>query len=248
MKISVVILTKNEEKNIEDCIKSLDFCNETIVIDDNSTDKTIELAKSLGSRVFLRDLNADFAAQRNFGLSLARGEWVLFIDADERIPQELKKEILKKLKLPSVVKGYFLRRKDFLWGKELKYGETASASFLRLARGGFGKWKRKVHEVWEVEGQKAILKNPILHYPHQTLREFISEINFYSTLSAEENLKVAKTSSILKVIFWPKFKFLHNFLLRLGILDWTYGFVIAMMMSFHSFLSWSKQWIRQERN
>lgn len=241
--LSTVVLTKNEEHNIKECLKSVAWCDEMIVIDDYSEDKTVDVAKSLGARVFKRKLNGDFATQRNFGLEKAAGEWVLFIDADERMTPKLKDEINSKVQIQKHC-GFYIKRTDVLWGKTLTHGET-NTKLLRLARKGSGKWRRKVHEVWEVAGVIREFKNPILHYPHQTINEFLGDTNNYSTLHAQENMKEGKRSSIFKILFYPKLKFLQNWILKGGFLDSGPGFIVALMMSFHSFLAWSKLWLLQ---
>ena len=249
MNISAIILTKNEGKNLGECIRALTFCEEIIVIDDYSSDKTVEIARGLGAKVFQRSLDGNFAAQRNFGLEKATNKWVLFIDADERVSHELKEEMEKEVPAPNNSHlGYFLKRDDYLFGKKLKFGETASVSLLRLARKSAGKWMRSVHEVWEVQGRTKTLKNPLEHYPHQSLREFINDINFHSGLHAEANHQEGKHSSLVKILFWPKLHFFKNYFLRLGFLDGTEGFVLALMMSLHSFLAWSKLWIDERKN
>ena len=116
--ISAVILTKNEENNLRNCIKSLAFCDEILVVDDNSLDKTIAIANELKARVFIRDMALDFSAQSNFGMEKTKTKWVLFVDADERISPELSKEIMSAINSRSAVKGFFLRRIDFLWEKK----------------------------------------------------------------------------------------------------------------------------------
>lgn len=248
MNLSAVVLTKNEEKNIRDCLESLKFCDEVVIIDDKSTDKTLEIATEFGAKVYSRPLNGDFAAQRNFGLQEALGKWVLFVDADERINEKLKKEILDETSRGANPKvGYYMRRDDYLWDKRLRFGETASVTFLRLARKSAGKWERCVHEVWEVNGRTGMLKNPLLHYPHQTLKEFISDINFHTGLDVIAKRKEGKKSNLVKIVLWPKGKFINNWIFRLGFLDGDKGFVLALMMGFHSFLSWSKLWIYQKQ-
>ena len=249
MKISAVILTKNEGKNLGECIRTLPFCEEIIVIDDYSFDKTVRIARGLGAKVFQRSLDGNFAAQRNFGLEKATNKWVLFIDADERVSHELKEEMEKEVPAPNNSHlGYFLKRDDYFFGKKLKFGETASVSLLRLARKSAGKWMRSVHEVWEVQGRTKTLKNPLEHYPHQSLREFINDINFHSGLHAEANHQEGKHSSLVKILFWPKLHFFKNYFLKLGFLDGTEGFVLALMMSLHSFLAWSKLWLDERKN
>lgn len=243
IKLTAVILAKNEEKNIQNCLESVKFCDEILVIDDNSSDKTVDISRKMGAKVFNHSLDNDFAGQRNFALRQAQGQWVLFVDSDEIVSPSLRKEI-NNLQF-TIYNGFFIKRKDYWQGKEIKYGETGNIKILRLAKREAGNWIRPVHEIWQVKGRTGTLKNSIFHYPHPTLRESISEINQYSTLHAEENLKQGKKSSLLKIIFWPKGKFVYNWIFRMGFLDGMAGFMIALMMSFHSFLAWSKAWILQ---
>ena len=177
--------------------------------------------------------------QRNFGLEKAQGDWVLFLDADERISPDLKKEIIESIKKTDV-NGFYLKRQDFFGGRALRYGETANVRLLRLGRRGKGKFKRKVHETWEVKGKIEELKNPLLHYPHQTLSDFIDHVNFHSTLHAEALKKEGVKSSLWRIVFYPKAKFIQNYIFRLGFLDGTPGIIVALMMSFHSFLARAK--------
>lgn len=247
MKLSAVVLTKNEEHNIIDCISSLSFCDEVVVVDDFSEDKTTHIAEGLGSLVYQRKLQNDFAAQRNFGLNKAKGEWVLFVDADERISSELAQEVLEKIK-DKTVHGYYLSRLDYFKGKALKHGEMGTVSLLRLAKRKSGAWKRGVHETWEIKGKVGNLNHPISHYPHGTYAKFVENINRYSSLHAKENKKEEKRASIIKIIFFPIAKFIQNWIIKLGFMDGVHGFVVAVTMSFHSFLSWSKLWLLQKKN
>ncbi len=175
MSISCVILAKNEEENIEECLNTLKWCDDRIVVDDDSTDKTYEIAKENEVNVYKQHLNNNFSLQRNFGLSRAIGEWVLFVDADERISEALHKEIVRNIK-EDVYDGFYLTRKDFMWGKELKHGEVGSIKLLRLAKKNKGTWMSSVHEKWKIDGKTKILNNPLFHYPHPSLEEFLSEI------------------------------------------------------------------------
>jgi glycosyltransferase involved in cell wall biosynthesis len=248
MSISAVILTKNEEENIKECIKNLAWCDEIIIVDDYSTDKTIELTKKGIAKIYRRKLNGDFASQRNFGLRKAQGNWVLFIDADERVSPALAEEIRRSINKnrEDEVVGFYLKRKDVLWGKMLHFGEQGDVRLLRLAKKNSGWWRRRVHEVWEIQGKTAKLKNPLLHYPHQSLAEFIQDVDFYSTLHAQANKDEGKSSNFLKVLLYPLLKFIQNWLFKFGFLDGTAGFVAASMMSFHSFLAWSKLYLAKK--
>jgi len=248
MNLSVVILTRNEEHNIKECVGCLDFCDEIIIIDDNSFDNTIDLAKKLGAKVYRKKLRNDFAAQRNFGLKKAQAKWVLFVDADERVTENLRNEIIQITNDPLIgYLGLYLRRDDYLWGKKLKYGETANVKLLRLARRKAGKWTRRVHEVWEIEGRTRELKNSLIHYPHPTMADFLNSVNVMSSLHAKANLEEGKKSSLTKIIIWPIGKFVSNYLLKMGFLDGIQGFIVALVMSFHSFLAWSKLWFLQRK-
>ncbi|MEK7502101.1 MAG: glycosyltransferase family 2 protein, partial [Patescibacteria group bacterium] len=185
--ISAVVLTKNEEKNIVDCLESLSWCDEIIVVDDNSEDRTAEISKKFSAKVFIRNLNSDFSKQRNFGLEKASGDWILFVDADERVTPLLRKEIIQSTNNPiNQYDGFYIKRKDFMWEKELKYGETGNVVLLRLARENKGEWEGKVHEEWKVKGSVGEFKNSILHYPHPTISEFLKEINYYTDIRAKE--------------------------------------------------------------
>jgi glycosyltransferase involved in cell wall biosynthesis len=248
MTISAVILTKNEEKNIEKCLKSLDFVNEIIIIDDFSIDKTIELVHKVLKvhkvyKVFERKLEGDFAGQRNFGLEKASGDWVLFIDADETVSDELKQSIQTVVNNEAFdskkYDAFYLKRRDFFWGKEMKFGElrkTRQMGLMRLMRKDSGKWLGDVHEVFHTAKNYGRLKGFIDHYPHPTLKEFINDINWYSTLRAKELLYHGTKANLFEIIFYPLIKFKLNYFIYLGFLDGPEGFVYAFMMSFHSFL------------
>ena len=173
MGISALILAKNESANLGNCLASLLWCDERIVVDDNSTDDTAAIAKKYNATVVRHDLKADFAQQRNFILSKAKNDWVLFVDADEQVPQNLALEIQKKLAENTKYDGFVVRRLDSLWGKVLMHGEQGDIKLLRLAKKESGKWVGKVHEVWQVQGKIGTLTHPMLHFPHQTLVEFL---------------------------------------------------------------------------
>ena len=240
MKLTAVILTKNEGNNIERCLKSVSFANEIILVDDFSIDSTVATAsKSIKNiKVYKNDLKGDFAAQRNFGMKKASGDWILFIDADEIITSELQKEILEKLN-NSKFDSYYLRRRDFFWGKELRFGELSKVrhiGLIRLIRKNSGIWMGDVHEVFHTAKKSGRLKNFVDHYPHPTIKEFLEDINFYSSLRANELFNQEKPINILEIIFVPILKFIYIYFVKLGFLDGPSGFTYSFMMTFHSFL------------
>lgn len=246
--ISAIVLTKNEEKNIAACLETLKWCDEIIVIDDYSKDRTAEIAQGMGAKVYQRNLNGDFATQRNFGIAKAASYWILFLDADERISKELREEIRTKLDnlKDQTVNGFYFKRDDFFLGKKLKYGETAKIRLLRLAKKGKGFFEREVDEAWKIKGKTEEFKNPLLHYSHLTLGEFMESINNFSSLNARVFLKKNCRVNVFEW-FKPPAKFIQNYFFRLGFLDGTGGFIIAAMMSYHSFLVRAKLWMEQKR-
>lgn len=242
--LSVVILTKNEEKNISNCIKSVSWCDEIIVVDDNSTDKTCEIVDKTKSKLIIRPLNNNFSQIRNYGLSRAKGDWVMFIDADERVTPLLQKEIIEKIKQnKNNYAGFLLKRNDFLMGKMLKHGETKNIRLLRIAKKDSGEWLGAVHEEWEIKGKTGELKNPLVHYPHQSIVEFLQEINFYSDLRAKELFVQGEKVDWMSIVCYPLGKFIFNYFYKLGFLDGMQGLIFAIIMCFHSFLVRGKLWL-----
>lgn len=248
MEISAVVLTKNEEKNIQACLESLSWCSEIIVIDDNSADETALLARKHGTTVYSHSLDNDFSQQRNFALTKAKYDWVLFVDADERVSGDLKKEIEKSIEHSQGTAGFFLKREDTMWGKVLNHGEQGNIQLLRLAKKGSGKWVGKVHEVWDVKSTTQQLENPIYHFPHPTVAQFLAEINMYSTIRAKELHNQGKKADWLSVLLYAKGKFAQDYFFKFGFLDGTEGFLVAIIMSFYSFLVRGKLWQLGEKS
>lgn len=235
--ISAIVLTRNDAQTIEKCLASLSWCDEVMVIDDNSKDKTCEIAKKAGAKVLSHALNDDFAEQRNFALSEARGEWVFFVDSDEVVTPQLGREIKEALKASeNPYNGYYFHRIDWWGGRWLRHGETGNVKLLRLAKKDMGRWARPIHEEWRVNGPLSEFANPLEHYPHPDVAQFLAEINQYSTLNA----RFLKSQGIVEpawyVVGKPLAKFFMNFIVRRGFLDGTQGAIYAIMMSFHSFL------------
>jgi len=251
--LSVVILTRNEEKNIGECIKSVKLVplvREILVVDDCSTDKTAIIAKRRGAKVYKRSLNGDFASQRNFGLEKAKNEWVLFLDADERISPLLAREIVRRLKKANKkdICGFYFSRQDFFINRWLKFGETAKVRLLRLGKKSSGIWQGKVHETWQIKGRKEEFKNPLLHFSHPNLTETLTKINLYTSLRAKELKEQGVKANWLTIIAYPLAKFLKDYFFYQGFRDKTAGAVFAILMSLHSFLVRGKLWLLWQKN
>jgi len=233
MKVTGIILTKNEEHAIARAIKSISFCDEILVIDDYSNDETVSISEKLGAKVYQNRLESDFASQRNFAMSKASNEWILFVDADEVIPVKLSVEISEAVKNKSI-NGYYLKRADYLMGRLLEHGETASVSLVRLVRGKKAVWHRQVHEYCEISGATGSLVTPLKHYPHKNLRAFFDKLNFYTSIEAKLRLSGKSQFSWFELLVYPPAKFIQNYFIKRGFLDSFPGLVMAYFMSLHS--------------
>ena len=246
--ISAVILTKNEEQNIEKCIKSVRWCDEIIIVDDNSSDQTVEIAKKHETTIYKRSLNNNFSAQRNFGLSKAKNEWVLFVDSDEVVSDALAYEISSAIGLKDQnlrnFNGFYIKRVDFIWGKELKHGETGNIKLLRLARKGKGQWEGMVNERCKIKGIIGNLTNPLQHFPHENLTEFLKEVNFYTDIRSKELASKNNRVNFSDIILYPLGKFALNYFVKKGFMDGIPGLIFAITMSFHSLLVRGKLWLQ----
>lgn len=245
--ITAVVLTKNNEEIFNKCLKSLSFCQEVLVIDDYSKDKTTKITKEFNAKVFQRKLAGNFSDQRNFGLSKAKTDWVLFVDSDEEISAGLKEEILEKINLKNI-NGFYFKRSDRFLGKFLRHGETQAVRLLRLARKGTGQWSGKIHETWKISGKLGFLKNPLIHNRSLTVGQLLERINNYSSLRAIELFEAKIKTNMFLIIFYPLAKFFQNYILRLGFLDGVQGLIMAFMMSLHSFMVRSKLWVMQNNS
>ena len=246
--LSLLLLTKNESKNIEknfDWLKQCKSIKEIIIVDDNSTDNTLSLCQKLASKnrrvyTFINELNNDFSAQRNFGISKSNYNWILWLDADEK-PSKKLISFLNHFDTYQY-KNYAFKRQDIFLKHKLKYGETAYLSFNRLFNKKYGKFIGQVHENWKTKKTVKNTKYTIIHYSHPTIKSCIQKINLYSDIRSKEMYQQNETTNMFEIIFYPIGKFLQNYFFRLGFLDGTPGMIMALCMSFHVFLNKAKLW------
>jgi glycosyltransferase involved in cell wall biosynthesis len=224
--ISVVIITKNEIANIKPCLESVKWADEIIIIDSESTDKTVEIGKQYTQKIYVKKWEG-YAAQKSYALSQANNEWVLSLDADERVTDKLADEILS-LDLEKY-DGYEIKRDNYFLGKLIKGCGWGRDYQLRLFRKSKTKLSvRTVHEKFIVDGNISRLKNTMLHYSYNNLREAFIKINNYSTLEAHEKSH-RKTVNLITLITVPFLSFLQHFIIRKGFIDGLYGLIISLM-------------------
>ena len=240
--LSAIILARNEEKNIVGAIESVNFADEIIVLDDGSSDDTKKVAEKKHAIVIPYQGPNDFSKRRNYAGTMAHNDWLLYLDADERIPEKLREEI-KDLPSENTHIDYAVKRVDYFWHHPITHGELYHANFVRLVHKKTGSFVRPVHEVWNSKNSTVTLQNALLHYPHQTITEFLNTINEYSTLNAGYLFQNGKKTNFFDIVCTPLGKFVYTYFVKRGFLDGPGGFVYSFMMSFHSFLTRSKLYL-----
>lgn len=236
MKISAVVITKDEECNIKECLESITWADEIIIIDSQSKDKTIETASAFTGNIY--SVNTfNFSEKRIFSLGKTANDWVLFIDADERVTPELAIEI-QLLTPEENVYGYYIGRRNYCFGKWLKHSGVYPDRHIRLFNKNYASITRRlVHEGVNINGKTGLLKNEFLHFSYRDLTQMIDKINIYSTLEAEEKLANNKQISKAGVFSHAISAFLRVYISRKGFKDGTGGFFISFCFSMVSFLS-----------
>ena len=237
--ISATIITLNEEKNIKKVLENLkDLADEIIVVDSESADKTVTIAKNLGAKVFTRKFD-NFAYQKNYAVSKTTGDWVLSVDADEEISSNLSQEIKFAVKNKEF-SGFLIPRRNFILGAEIKHSWWSPDEHVWLFKKNFGRWEGEVHEEVKVLGKIGKLKNAKLHFQENNVSNFLESNEFYSTLLANSLLKKGVRFSIIHLLWDPILEFLIRFIYKLGFLDGIRGFILSYIMAIYKIMVWIK--------
>lgn len=236
--ISTIILYKDEEKSLQSCLGHLAWCSDIVIVIDSHDHAPIPSIHHPNVSISKRLLEDDFAKQRNYAMKQAKNHWVLFVDADEELSPELETK-LKEFVPDEDFAAYRLPRIDIFWDQKMLCGEVGEAArngILRLVNRDRGMWTGIVHEKFETKGDTGRLNEVFYHYPHQTIAEFLHDVNYYSSLRAQEIEGRPKWRLIAELLLYPPAKFCNTYLFRLGFMDGVAGFVYSFMMAFHSFL------------
>jgi glycosyltransferase involved in cell wall biosynthesis len=243
--ISAIILTKNSEEVIADCLDSLSFCQEIIVIDNKSEDRTKAIAEKMGAKVF--EYSSDsFANLRNFGIKKATGEWLLYVDADERVTPSLNKEIIKVINDPASGNvGFKVKRKNFYFGDHpWPYIESLERLFKKDRLRG---WYGELHESPKVDGSIGMLEGYLFHYTHRDLTSMVKKTIEWSKIEAELRFK----SGHPKMTWWrfPRVMltaFFNSYIKQSGWKAGTVGLIESMYQSFSIFVTYARLWEMQQ--
>lgn len=249
--LSVVLATYNEEKNLPSCLDSLkDIADEIVIVDGTSKDKTVEIAKKYGAIIKVTTNKSNFHINKQMAIDLATKDWILQMDADEHVSQELKEEIKEILeKDPKEFNGYWMPRKNWFLGRFLMKGGQYPDYTLRLYRKRKGRLPQKdVHEQAEVEGKVGYLKSALLHYPYASFGQYLKKWNFYNNFYAMQIKEEQKNKNILQKIFYalmylfvrPAHWLLTTFIRHKGFYDLGQGFVFSLFSALRFPISYIK--------
>jgi glycosyltransferase involved in cell wall biosynthesis len=234
--LTVVILTLNEERNIADCVASARSADEVIVLDSGSTDRTLELAKAAGARVELHAMT-NFAEQRNYANTLAKSDWVLHLDADERVTPELMSEIRKVS--ASEADAFRVPTLNIIFGAPLRHGGWYPSYHVRLQRRGKASWGRDVHEMAVVKGVLGTLQSPIVHHSHPTVSAFITKLDRYTSMEAAEH-RGSTFGLGWRAVLEPGPYFIYKYVVQQGFRDGWRGLCIASLLAFYRCVAYLK--------
>lgn len=250
--ISVVIISKNEEDKITRCLESVKWADEIIVVDDLSTDRTVEICQKFGIKIISHKLQEDFSQQRNIGIDNATGNWILQMDADEIVPEELRKEIQKAISKNSEFSGFQFRRKNFFLGHFMKYGGFYGPYSLKLFKRGKGRYVKQLHEELEIEGKVGIIDSDIEHYPFQSIAQSVERTNMYTTIGArlmkDENSLLDEKKIKYNLTIRPLKSFWKMYIKRRAYKDGMYGLLFSILFTFGPMLRWMKYWELVKKN
>lgn len=243
--ISVVISAFNAEGTLARTLASVKWADEIILVDNQSLDKTVTIARSHGAKVFRRKNNPMLNVNKNFGFTKASSDWILSLDSDEEIPDILAREIRNAVETSDIL-GYWIPRKNIIFGKWIQHGLWWPDEHLRLFRKGRGKFPGKhVHEYLAVEGKTADLREPFIHYNYSTITQFVHKMEALYTESEVQKLSSSKYQlSWFDALRFPISDFLKIYFAQEGYKDGLHGLVLALLQSFYAFIVFAKMWER----
>lgn len=238
IKLTALIITLNEEARIHQLLTDLNFADEIIVVDSYSNDKTEEIANSFKNVKFIQNKFENFSNQKNFAISQAKNDWILFLDADERLTSELKNEILEILKKNGKEIAFLFPRTFMFKDRVLLFSGCQTDKIFRLFNKNFAKYSNEklIHEKLIAKGEIATLKNKLIHYSYFDFESYKSKMVLYGKLKAQEKFIKKQKSSFLLQVLHPAYNYLYNYFIRLGLLDGKKGIIICYLRAYSIFI------------
>lgn len=240
--LSVIITTFNEEVNIADCIESVLWADEILVVDSFSSDRTVEIAERYPVKLLQREYFGS-AAQKNWALDRVTHPWVLIVDADERVPPELAAEILRTLASNPQVDGFYIRRENVFVDRVIEHSGWSTDKVIRLFRTEKGRYpNRRVHADLAIEGPTPLLENAFLHYTFRSFDQYFDKFLNYAEWGAAQAFREGRSVGVLEIAGRPLWRFVRTYVLQLGFLDGLHGLVLCTLQSFGVFLKYARLW------
>ena len=241
-RLSVAVITLNEAHQLRRCLESTAWADELVVVDAESQDKTVQVAREFTDRVLVRPW-AGFAAQKNFALDQCAGEWILSLDADEEAAPELRAEIMTTIAGAQAHDGYAVRRQNVFLDRWIRHGGLYPDWQVRLFRRGRGRFEeRAVHESVSVKGSLGRLSGHLVHRSYEGVSDFVERANRYSSLAAEQMIREGRRVRAGELVLKPLGRFLSMYLLRRGFLDGRRGLLLASLYAYYVFMRSAKVW------
>lgn len=240
--LTVIVPTYNEEENLADCLASVGFAAEVLVVDSFSTDGTEGVAKARGAR-FVQHEYVNSASQKNWAIPQATHEWVLLVDADERVSSALAREIQEVLREGPAHEGYWIKRRNHFLGREMKHGGWETDAVIRLFHRDSARYQdREVHAEIDLPGPLPTLKAPLVHYSFRSWSQYWPKIQKYTDWGASQAFREGRRSGVVSILVRPFLRFFKMYVARLGFLDGAEGAQLALLGAFSVYLKYSKLW------
>lgn len=241
-KISAIVPAYNEENNIEDCLNSLNWADELIVVDSFSDDKTVFIAKKYTDKIIQHEYSYS-AAQKNWIIPQASYEWIILVDADERVSPKLRDEILKLLEKGPPKNAYWICRKNFFLGKEIKHCGWHKDKVIRFFTKGHRYEDVRLHaEILTPRGQTGTLNGKLIHYSYRNLDDYLIKLRRYSKWGAEKSFAAGKRANPFNILFAPLGMFFKRYFFNLGFLDGLHGFILSLLAAVSVSVKYVKLW------
>ncbi len=242
-RVSAVITTYNEEHNVADCIESLLWCAEIVVVDSFSTDNTAEIARSYDKVRFLQRRYFGSASQKNWAMDQAQFDWILILDADERCTPELQAEILTLLDAEPKADAYIIKRRVYLMDRIIRFSGWQHDRVVRFVKRGAGRYpNRRVHADMQTLNPPRLLRSPMLHFMIESFEQYLPRIVKYGFWGAAQGWKSGRRSGPLEVFGRTVWRFIRMYFLQLGFLDGMPGLVFCLLQAFGTYLKWAILW------
>jgi glycosyltransferase involved in cell wall biosynthesis len=247
-KITVLIPVFNEEKNIRGAIESARWADEILVVDSFSTDNTVKIAREMGARILQHEYK-NSASQKNWAIPQASHEWVMILDADERITPALREEILQFLENPGPIVGLRINRANHFMGRPIRFSGWQDDKVLRVFRRDKGRYlDREVHADVVVDGPVRVVKSKLYHNTFESFDQYMRKFDRYTTWAAGDRAKTTSQVTFVHLFLRPCWRFFRQYFLRFGFLDGKPGLIVCMLAAFSVFLKYAKLWERLEKS